>query len=555
VSNLGQATVRRTPRHRILAGLLVAATVLAACSHPPPEEAVVATWEDGRLTRAAFDRWLAVHDLEPSADAVRRAALTHFLADAARRRGAENSPEFLLAIEADRHRILMRALENHIEEGIEIADAEVEQWREAHPEAFQRPRRLYLRGIFKRLPEEADERAEVFQRMATLRERVLDGADLAALAATESHSQNRFREGAVGFVDPEELPPAVRDAVVDLEVGDVSALVEHGGGLAFYACERIQPAVRPDAEQVRFKLRQNLFRQRRGERMDALHERLAEGITVTPDRDPVLTVGDYSLPAEWLPMLAQERIGDQRADRLTGQQVHRLLGEWGMRVALSDHAEHLGLDRAPAVAAALAWRTPRALATDELRHRVDARLRAPSEAELRALFEQRGDRLRHPAAVRVAVIQYADADGPRNPDTLETARRIQARIRSGELDFEQAAREHSILPSSANGGRLDWVTPQQLGSVDAHLLRPVRQLSPGENTGLLHLSTGLWSVKLLERREARPMSFEEAREQLVEIHRSAQIERLEAEVRERALESMDLRILVAEPSVGAARAE
>ena len=84
-------------------------------------------------------------------------------------------------------------------------------------------------------------------------------------------------------------------------------------------------------------------------------------------------------------------------------------------------------------------------------------------------------------------------------------------------------------------GLLGWLTAPQLGSIDVRLLQPLRQLAAGEDSGLLRLESGLWMVKLLEQREATAMSFEQAREQMVEVHRQTRIETLQAAVRNRHL--------------------
>ncbi|WP_376691345.1 peptidylprolyl isomerase [Wenzhouxiangella sp. EGI_FJ10409] len=542
-----KATKHRTlTRFSIFAAAAAAASLLFACANAPSNSQAVAVWDGGRLERDDYEAWIAWQQLAPSSESVRELALIESMADSARARGKADSPEVQLAAEAARQKILLPALRKHLDAQVAITDDDIEALQAVHPDAFVQPRKLFLRGIYKRLSDNEAERNDVRQQMQDLRAQVLDGADLKELAARESESQSRYRQGSIGFVDPDVLPPAVREGVKDLEVGDTSPLIEHGNGLAFYACERIRPAVHPEEDEVRHRLRQNLFRQRKAALTRELTEKLETRVEVTASQDRALTVGDYTLPAGWIEALISKRRPERNPEDLNTQQRQQLLREWGLRIAMADHAESLGLARSEPHATALRWRHRQALATNELRHRVDARLHAPSEEELRRLFDQRKHRLRNPPAYRVAAIQFADAEGLRTAATVERARDTVARIHAGQMDFTRAARAFSIHASAKRGGVLGWLTPQQLGSLGVRLVKPVRQLAPGEDTGLLRLQSGLWAVKLLDQREATPMTFEQAREQLGETLRQSQIERLQASVRERHLEELNLRIFEGE---------
>jgi len=527
---------------RLLLALSLTAALLA-CSEPPPSSEIIARWDGGQLDEEIYNDWIGWQGEQASIETVRNLAIIESMAEAARQRGAVGSPEVELAAEALRQRILLPALDNHLDAQVSISDDEIEQLRATYPEAFRQPEKRFLRGIYKRLPEDEAGRNAVVQRMQDLRTQVLRGDDLKALASSESESQNRFRDGSLGFVDPAALPTPVREAVEDLGIGEVSALIEHAGGLAFYACERIRPPSQPSEEEVRQKFRSNLFRQRRAELNQQLMTALGAQVNVAPERDPMLIVDDYRLPQGWMNPLIRQRLPDRNPQDLNERQRWRLLREWGQRVAMADHAENLGLDQSEPHVTALRWRHTEALATNELRHRVDAQLQPPSEDQLRELFEQRKSGLRNPPAYRVAAIQFATADDLGDSAMIEHIHDVVDRIRSGQLDFDQAAREFSVHASAGNGGLLGWLTAPQLGSIEVRLLQPLRQLAAGEDSGLLRLESGLWMVKLLEQREATAMSFEQAREQMVEVHRQTRIETLQAAVRNRHLAEMNLEIV------------
>lgn len=535
------------PSGRCLSSAVVvavaAALALQACGDSSSSTDTVAAWDGGELEREQYNSWLDTQKLEPSRESARNLALILSMAAAARNRGMDDSAEVLLSVEAKRQARLLPALKRHIDAQVSISDEELEQLVDENPDAFQRPRRLLLRGIFKRLPTDDAKRDQVRHRMLALRAQVLGGADIKPLATNESESQNRFRDGSIGFVDPNALPAQVREAVEGLEVGEVSELIEHAGGLAFYECERISPEVIPDTESMRFKFRQNLFRERSAELNRALLARLAPNVRIRLDEDPVLQAGRQALPADWIDDLIRQRLPDHAPDALTDRQKQRLLREWGVRVAMADHAEGLGVVGTEELAEAMRWNLVHALATAELRARVDDRLRSPTEGELRSLYEQRRERMRNPPAYRVAAIQFAGVAGRDAREIVDRARDAAARIRSGALDFGRAARELSVHPSASNGGLLGWMTSRELGGLEMSLLKPMRVLAPGEDSGLLRAPSGLWLVRLLERRAATPMTFEQARGKLEEAFEREQIERLESDVREEQLADIGLRIL------------
>jgi len=117
-----------------------------------------------------------------------------------------------------------------------------------------------------------------------------------------------------------------------------------------------------------------------------------------------------------------------------------------------------------------------------------------------------------------------------------------AGLRAGTLAIEEVTRAFARADAERPGGELDWITLQQVGSLDVGLVAPLRQLEPGESTPLLRLASGLWWVRLIGQQAATPMRFEQARKSLAELARQQQIRRLEAEIRAQHLERIDLQI-------------
>jgi peptidyl-prolyl cis-trans isomerase SurA len=171
--------------------------------------------------------------------------------------------------------------------------------------------------------------------------------------------------------------------------------------------------------------------------------------------------------------------------------------------------------------------------------RVDERWREPGEEELRRQFAAHPRRYSEESGYELAVVHFGKGD---DPDRVRHAVEVARRLRAGELAFEDAARRYSIHPSAADGGLLGWQTSRQIAAWGAVAGKALRQMSPGERSGLLRLESGLWIFELRASRDARPMSFAAAEERLRSDVRRQRIRELERIIRREHLEEIALSI-------------
>jgi peptidylprolyl isomerase len=150
----------------------------------------------------------------------------------------------------------------------------------------------------------------------------------------------------------------------------------------------------------------------------------------------------------------------------------------------------------------------------------------PSEEDVKLAFQSNQAAFVTPPSYRVAQI-FVSAPNGISPEQLAGAMRkaadVGAKIPSG--DFATLAREYSEhAESAAKGG--------DVGLLPANRMLPeiaaaVRDLQVGATVGPVKTSQGLHYVKLLERQDGAPLSFDQARPQLVEALRARRAQELE----------------------------
>jgi peptidyl-prolyl cis-trans isomerase C len=143
-----------------------------------------------------------------------------------------------------------------------------------------------------------------------------------------------------------------------------------------------------------------------------------------------------------------------------------------------------------------------------------AGLPAPTDAELRAVYDKNPSGFEIKEQLRVAHIQLLVPAGGAEKTKAETRARADGllkRLRAGE-DFGRIARAESQDEGSrAKGGELP---PFARGQLPKPFEDAAFSLKPGELSGVVDSPTGLHIIRLIERTPPRKLSFEEAREDL-----------------------------------------
>jgi peptidyl-prolyl cis-trans isomerase C len=189
-----------------------------------------------------------------------------------------------------------------------------------------------------------------------------------------------------------------------------------------------------------------------------------------------------------------------------------------LRRALAAEAERDGLDRDPAVAAALLLSRERVLA--DARIAAVERAALPSDADVsrraRELYQSSPERYRTPAQTRASHILVArGADGR----AREQAESLLARVKGGVWCGARAREKGAAGATAAAGGDLGWFASGQMVKPFEEAVAALN--NPGDLAPIVETQFGFHVVRLDGRRAAGVRPFDEVRESI------------EAEVRQR----------------------
>ena len=150
-----------------------------------------------------------------------------------------------------REEIIMQRLREHeVDAKIQISDAEVDSFLAAEKAAAAEQFEINIAQIMIRIPDNAT--AEVIAQRRARAEEVMrqlrTGADFAKMAATYSDASDALQGGAVGWRQPERLPPVFAEALSKLKAGQVTPIIKSTG--AFHILKAVDRRSLAEAQAV-----------------------------------------------------------------------------------------------------------------------------------------------------------------------------------------------------------------------------------------------------------------------------------------------------------------
>lgn len=225
----------------------------------------LASWDGGSLDLGTFARGLdfqAFAVLPPDQarghleQLVRRTVNDYLVRLEVRSKKTVERPEIAAEAKTFRENLMERALyADYVLKGIEITDADVRNWYDAHQKDFVTPERRRVAHLVTATREEAE----------ALRQRIEKGEDFGDLVRTSSTDiQTRKSGGDLGWVTRKQTPPGF-EPVFDLKLGEVSQPLQSKFGWHLIQVEAIDPARPQSFDEVKEDLRKQLLEQRKTE--------------------------------------------------------------------------------------------------------------------------------------------------------------------------------------------------------------------------------------------------------------------------------------------------
>jgi len=129
----------------------------------------------------------------------------------------------------------------------EPSEAELRAYYSAHENDFAQPERVHLRVILVHEPEIAEEALEA-----------LEGEDFAAVAARFSQGPTAHLGGDQGWLSRDDLSGLFGEVIFDLEVNEISEIVEADFGYQIFQVTERRPATAMPFEEAEPQIRQRL---------------------------------------------------------------------------------------------------------------------------------------------------------------------------------------------------------------------------------------------------------------------------------------------------------
>lgn len=434
---------------------------------------------------------------------------------------------------------------------VNVPEAEVEKAFNANPREFDSEKRFQLQNLFLRFPQPNTEkgRQDLHRDMTALRERLLAGADFAALAREHSQSATRSRGGHLGSAALRDLQPAIAAVVAELEEGEISPIVETADGLTLLRCLKVIPAQTLAPSEVKEKLRADLRDQLFEKAWQDLERRLlakADLEVKMPEPDTALdaTIATFKAGAAGVRITRRDfelflrELNSEPFTALPPDVLRRRLDELVRQRLLRHEAGRQQLFEDPLLQRRLFFETMEMRAELMLQPEVRARLVEPKAEEIQALYERRKEQLREGSR-----FSFRSLTLPIRSDLpvalYHQVQTVGAQLGRRELDWAQATER---LGSQMTAGEQISLTENQLFQLGRNVETAIKNLEPGQASGPHQEGRTLWLVQLLERVEQRPLSFAEARPRLRAALIASRREQIRSDLRAEIIAGQEIQI-------------
>jgi peptidyl-prolyl cis-trans isomerase C len=265
-----------------------------AAPAPAASDPVVFTAGGETMTRTQFERLLAnlpqqVRTQAATPEGKRqladKLADMRILAQEARSRGLQSTPDVASQLKMQEDSLLANAMYQHLVQTAKPSEADLKASYEARKAEFEqvKVRHILVRVQGSRLPLRKDQKeltdAEALAKAKALRERIVKGEDFVAVAKAESDdTATGAKGGDLGTLSHGHVIPEFEQAVFALTPGQISEPVKTQFG---YHLIQVQERTTPEFEKVRGELERDLQNEAATQAVRALREKAT--VKFSPD--------------------------------------------------------------------------------------------------------------------------------------------------------------------------------------------------------------------------------------------------------------------------------
>jgi parvulin-like peptidyl-prolyl isomerase len=161
-----------------------------------------------------------------------------------------------------------------VDRSIVVEESEVINYYKQHPEEFIEPAEYKIRAIY--LSTEGRNGDELEAKKKVISEKLSAGEDFSAVAGQDSDSPMKENQGDLGTFKHGELDKALEQAVVILNVGEVTPWIEARNGWYVLKLEEKKDSRPLTLEESKKKIEEQLFAEKRGKKLQEFLKQIKE---------------------------------------------------------------------------------------------------------------------------------------------------------------------------------------------------------------------------------------------------------------------------------------
>jgi len=176
-----------------------------------------------------------------------------------------------------------KMIKEKLEDLTEPTDEEITAFYAENKERFVQPEQVSASHILISFEPTDDDAAKAAkkEKIEEIRQKIVDGADFAAMAEQESSCPSKSRGGSLGSFGRGQMVPAFEEAAFAQEVGDVGPVVETRFGYHIIKVDEHSKSEEMNLEDVKDRIAKGLLAQERQKGIQGYLETLKSGADVT----------------------------------------------------------------------------------------------------------------------------------------------------------------------------------------------------------------------------------------------------------------------------------